>query len=224
MSLVHGRSASGDRRRSVEIPRGREAGLDHSRPTSLAARFGTFPSSKAEVGNRGVDVLHGTGADDRVALASPRRLDGIPTSRYCSRMIEQARHEFEDQQLLTAAMNVIRAKGYAAATVDDICRSGRRHQGRLFPSLQQQGRSGPVRRGLIGMGQRRRSSPRRLSSVESTPWSGCSGYVDFRAEILRGRLAGLHLPSRHAGSGNLRHASEIRAACEKGLSSRTSPF
>ena len=38
-------------------------------------------------------------------------------------------------RLLDAARDIIRAKGFAATTVDDLCKCGRRHQGGVLPSL-----------------------------------------------------------------------------------------
>ncbi len=132
-------------------------------------------------------------------------------------MIEQARHESRTR-LLTAAMNVIRAKGYAAATVDDICRSAGVTKGGFFHHF---------------------NSKDDLALSAAAYWSGTTeaffaaapyhrsrdplerllGYVDFRAEILRGDLPdytcllGTRVQETYATH------PEIRAACEKGLSS-----
>ena len=47
-----------------------------------------------------------------------------------------ATHESKTK-LLNAVLNVIRAKGYAGTTIDDVCR-GRRHQGQVLSPLQEQ--------------------------------------------------------------------------------------
>ena len=109
-------------------------------------------------------------------------------------------------RLLDAAMQVIRAQGYSATTVDDICSRRRPHQGRVLPSLQEQGRSRGRRGGAFfangGAALRRRALSRARGSVGS-PARLCR----FPHRDPRRADPGIHLSPRHDGAGGLRDAS-----------------
>ena len=99
----------------------------------------------------------------------------------------QANPSSSRQKLLDAALHVIRAKGYAATTVDDICAARRRHQGQLLPPLQEQGRPrARRRRPLLAMAEGLFATAPYHQHAD--PLDRLLGYVDFRAAILTGEL------------------------------------
>ncbi len=143
-------------------------------------------------------------------------LDTIPTSRYVISMFNQSQHESKTK-LLNAALNVIRAKGYAATTVDDICHAAGVTKGSFFHhfkskddlALSAAAYWGEMTEGFFA------SAPYHQSK---DPLQRLLGYVDFRAEILQGDL-----PDYTCLLGTLVQETyathpDIRAACEKGMS------
>jgi TetR/AcrR family transcriptional repressor of nem operon len=131
-------------------------------------------------------------------------------------MTTQAPHESKTK-LLNAAMNVIRAKGYSATTVDDICHAAGVTKGSFFHhfkskddlALSAAAYWGEMTEGFFA------SAPYHLSK---DPLERLLGYVDFRAEILQGDL-----PDYTCLLGTLVQETyathpDIRAACNKGMS------
>src|SRR5271166_7092652 len=143
-------------------------------------------------------------------------LDSIPTSGYAFVMATQSHHESKTK-LLNAALNAIRAKGYAATTVDDICHAAGVTKSSFFHhfkskddlALSAAAYWGEITEGFFA------SAPYHNSK---DPLERLLGYVDFRAEILRGDLPdytcllGMLVQETYATH------PEIRAACDKGLS------
>jgi TetR/AcrR family transcriptional regulator, transcriptional repressor for nem operon len=142
-------------------------------------------------------------------------LDIVPTSRYAGGMASQT-HESKTK-LLNAALNVIRAKGYAATTVDDICHAAGVTKGSFFHhfkskddlALSTAAYWGEMTEGFFA------SAPYHQSK---DPLERLLGYVDFRGEILRGDL-----PDYTCLLGTLVQETyathpDIRAACDKVLS------
>src|SRR5262249_49685158 len=72
-----------------------------------------------------------------LGCASTFWVDSIPTGRYCCHQPESAamhasaRHSAK-AKILDAAVSVIRAKGYAATTVDDLCAAAGVTKGAFF--------------------------------------------------------------------------------------------
>ena len=143
-------------------------------------------------------------------------LDTIPTSRYVNSVSNQSPHESKTK-LLNAALNVIRSKGYAATTVDDICNAAAVTKGSFFHhfkskddlALSAAAYWGETTEGFFV------SAPYHQSK---DPLQRLLGYVDFRAEILQGDL-----PDYTCLLGTLVQETyathpDIRAACEKGMS------
>ncbi len=99
-------------------------------------------------------------------------------------MPSQAPHESK-AKLLNAALNVIRAKGYSATTVDDICHAAGVTKGSFFHhfknkddlALSAAAYWGDTTEGFFA------AAPYHQSKV---PLERLLGYVDFRAEILQG--------------------------------------
>ena len=131
-------------------------------------------------------------------------------------MATQAHHESK-AKLLNAALNVIRAKGYAATTVDDICHAAGVTKGSFFHHFKSKDELalsaaaywGEMTEGFFA------SAP--YHQLED-PLQRLLGYVDFRAEILRGDL-----PDYTCLLGTLVQEiyathPDIRAACDQGMS------
>ena len=143
-------------------------------------------------------------------------LDTIPTSRYVNSMPNQSQHESKNK-LLNAALNVIRGKGYAATTVDDICQAAGVTKGSFFHhfkskddlALSAAAYWGEMTEGFFASARYHQSKD---------PLQRLLGYVDFRAEILQGDL-----PDYTCLLGTLVQETyathpDIRAACDKGMS------
>ncbi len=121
------------------------------------------------------------------------------------------------KKLLNAALNVIRARGYCATTVDDICHAAGVTKGSFFHhfkskddlALSAAAFWGDMTEGFFA------SAPYR--QLED-PLERLLGYVDFRGEILRGDapdytcLLGTLVQETYATH------PDIRAACDKGMS------
>ena len=99
-------------------------------------------------------------------------------------MAAQPQHEFKTK-LLNAALNVIRAKGYAATTVDDICHAADVTKGSFFYhfkskddlALSAAAYWGEMTEGFFASVAYHQSED---------PLERLLGYVGFRAEILQG--------------------------------------
>jgi TetR/AcrR family transcriptional repressor of nem operon len=131
-------------------------------------------------------------------------------------MATQSHHESKTK-LLNAALQVIRAKGYAATTVDDICHAAGVTKGSFFHHFKSKDELalsvaaywGETTEGFFA------SAPYHKSD---NPLERLLGYVDFRAEILQGDL-----PDYTCLLGTLVQETyathpDIRAACDKGMS------
>jgi TetR/AcrR family transcriptional regulator, transcriptional repressor for nem operon len=128
----------------------------------------------------------------------------------------QGTHESKTK-LLNAALHAIRAKGYAATTVDDICHEAGVTKGSFFHhfkskddlALSATAYWGEMTEGFFA------AAPYHSSE---DPLERLLGYVDFRAEILQGDL-----PDYTCLLGTLVQETyathpDIRAACDKGMS------
>jgi TetR/AcrR family transcriptional regulator, transcriptional repressor for nem operon len=120
-------------------------------------------------------------------------------------------------KLLNAAFGVIRAKGYAGATIDDICHAAGVTKGSFFHhfkskddlALSAAAFWGETTEGFFATAPYHRSED---------PLERLLGYVDFRAEILQGDL-----PDYTCLLGTLVQETyathpDIRTACDKVLS------
>jgi TetR/AcrR family transcriptional regulator, transcriptional repressor for nem operon len=131
-------------------------------------------------------------------------------------MATQAQHESKTK-LLDAALHVIRAKGYAATTVDDICHQAGVTKGSFFHhfkskdelALAAAAHWGTLTEGFFAAAPYHQSQD---------PLERLLGYVDFRGEILQGAL-----PDYTCLLGTLVQETyathpDIRAACDRGMS------
>ena len=132
------------------------------------------------------------------------------------KMTSQTQHESKTK-LLDAAMNVIRAKGYAASTIDDICHAAGVTKGSFFHHFKSKdelavaavGHFSAMAEGLFATAPYRQAQD---------PLDRLLGYVDFRAAILSGEL-----PDYTCLLGTLVQETydthpDIRAACDQGMS------
>lgn len=132
-------------------------------------------------------------------------------------MSTQSRHESKTK-LLDAALHAIRGNGYAATTVDDICREAGVTKGSFFHHFKSKDdlALSAVAHWQAMTEELFAAAPyRRLQD----PLDRLLGYVDFRAAILTGEL-----PDYTCLLGTLVQEvyathPEIRAACDRGMSS-----
>lgn len=131
-------------------------------------------------------------------------------------MAHQPPHESKTK-LLNAAQNVIRAKGYAATTVEDICHAAGVTKGSFFHHFKSKDELalsaaafwGETTEGFFAAAPYHQSAD---------PLQRLLGYVDFRIKILQGDVAeytcllGTLVQETHATH------PDIRAACDKGMS------
>jgi TetR/AcrR family transcriptional repressor of nem operon len=121
-------------------------------------------------------------------------------------------------RLLNAALMVIRAKGYAATTVEDICRKAGVTKGSFFHhfdtkdqlALAAVAHWGVMTEGFFA------AAPYRTAK---DPLDRLLGYVDFRAAILSGSLSEYTCLLGTLVQETYDTHPEIRAACDRGLSS-----
>jgi TetR/AcrR family transcriptional repressor of nem operon len=130
-------------------------------------------------------------------------------------MAGQPRHESR-VRLLNAALDVIRAKGYAATTVDDICHGAGVTKGSFFHHFKSKDDLALSAVAWWGEMTEGYFASARYHQSED-PLERLLGYVDFRGEILRGDL-----PDYTCLLGTLVQETyathpDIRAACDKGM-------
>lgn len=131
-------------------------------------------------------------------------------------MAPQPPHESK-VRLLNAAQNVIRAKGYAATTIEDICHAAGVTKGSFFHHFKSKDELaltaaaywGETTEGFFAAAPYHNSAD---------PLQRILGYVDYRIEILQGDapeytcLLGTLVQETYATH------PDIRAACDKGMS------
>jgi TetR/AcrR family transcriptional repressor of nem operon len=120
-------------------------------------------------------------------------------------------------KLLDAALSVIRAKGYSATTVDDLCQTAGVTKGAFFHHFESKEELGVAAAGHFSSMADRVFSTAPYRNLPD-PVDRLLGYVDFRKSILQG-----HLPEFTCLLGTMvQEAYEthplIRQACEKHIS------
>ena len=130
--------------------------------------------------------------------------------------VPSARHESKSR-LLDASLHVIRARGYAAATVDDICDYAGLTKGSFFHHFE--GKEELALEAVAHFSSLARSvfaaAPYRTLS---DPLDRLLGYVDFRKAILRGELPDYTCLFGTMVQEIYETHPAIRSACEKGIS------
>src|SRR5579863_6547117 len=102
-------------------------------------------------------------------------------------MTNAAQHESKTK-LLNAALDAIRAKGYSATTVDDICHAAGVTKGSFFHHFQTKDELA-----LTAAGHWSQTTERFFADAPyrrlADPLDRLLGYVDFRIGLLQGELA-----------------------------------
>ncbi|MCU6435190.1 TetR/AcrR family transcriptional regulator [Undibacterium sp. Jales W-56] len=131
-------------------------------------------------------------------------------------MATQAHHESKIK-LLNAALHVIRAKGYAATTVEDICHAASVTKGSFFHHFKSKDEMAIAAAAHFGAMTEDFFAAAPYHQPQD-PLDRLLGYIDFRVAILVGEL-----PDYTCLLGTLVQETysthpEIRAACDKGMS------
>jgi TetR/AcrR family transcriptional repressor of nem operon len=132
-------------------------------------------------------------------------------------MATQIPHESKTK-LLDAATQVIRAKGYAATTVDDICHQAGVTKGSFFHHFR-----GKDELALNAVAHWESMTEGLFAAAPyhgaKDPLDRVLGYVDFRAALLEGELADYTCLLGTLVQETYATHPDIRAACDRGLSS-----
>lgn len=137
-------------------------------------------------------------------------------------MAPTARHDSKTK-LLDAALSVIRAKGYAATTVDDICQQAELTKGSFFHHFKSKDEwaLGAIEHWNAVTGPIFETAPYRTAA---DPLTRVMGYIALRAGMLERDvpdftcLLGTLVQEVHATH------PQIRAACDAGMSAHTDPL
>jgi TetR/AcrR family transcriptional repressor of nem operon len=123
-------------------------------------------------------------------------------------------------RLLNAALDLIRAKGYAATTVDEICHQAGVTKGSFFHHFRSKDDLA-----LAAVAHWRAMTEGLFAAAPyhqaQNPLDRLLGYVDFRAAILTGELAEYTCLLGTLVQETYATHPEIRAACERALSAHT---
>jgi TetR/AcrR family transcriptional regulator, transcriptional repressor for nem operon len=133
------------------------------------------------------------------------------------RMIRSHNSAQTRTKLLEAARDVIRAKGYSATSVDDICAVAGVTKGGFFHHFESKERLGvaaveqfeAMASTLFG------SAP---YSADPDPRARVLGYVDFRASMLQGEIAQYTCLMGTTVQEVYATHPDLRAACDRGMS------
>ncbi len=120
-------------------------------------------------------------------------------------------------RLLDAALHVIRAKGYSAATIDDICHEAGLTKGSFFHHFKSKDELALAAAGHWGLITESFFAAAPYHKL-ADPLDRLLGYVDFRASILQGELADYTCLLGTLVQETYATHPEIRAACDRGLS------
>jgi len=132
--------------------------------------------------------------------------------------MSRATHSAETRtKLLDAARDVIRAKGYSATTVDDICAAAGVTKGAFFHHFESKERLGVAAVEQFGAMAAAlfASAPYR---AHPDPRDRVLGYVDFRASLLQGEIARYTCLMGTTVQEVYATHPDLRAACDQGMS------
>lgn len=131
-------------------------------------------------------------------------------------MGSQAHHDSR-VKLLDAALHVIRAKGYAASTIDDICHEAKLTKGSFFHHFKSKDELAVSAAAHWETMTETFFASARYHEAKD-PLDRLLGYVDFRAKILQGELADYTCLLGTLVQETYATHPDIRAACDKGMS------
>lgn len=144
-------------------------------------------------------------------------LDNIPTGWYVRAM--PVRNNAKTK-LLDAAVDVIRAKGYSATTVDDLCRAAGVTKGAFFHYFESK-----EALAIAAAGHFAALADRLFGAVPyrqlADPVERLLGYVEFRKALLRGELPEFTCLLGSLVQETYQTHPAIQEACETGLSAHT---
>lgn len=128
----------------------------------------------------------------------------------------KTQHESKTR-ILDAALRLIRSKGYAATTIDDLCEEAGLTKGSFFHHFKSKEELALAAADHFSAMARRlfRSAP---YHVPADPLERVLGYVDFRAAIIRGELPDFTCLLGTMVQETYESHPAIRAACEKHMS------
>ena len=123
---------------------------------------------------------------------------------------------FPQEKLTQAAINVVRQKGYAATTVEDICASAGLTKGSFFHHFKSKEQS------ILAATDRWNDFAEKLFAEAayrnaSDPRDRVLGYVDLRIEMMRGDLADITCFLGTLVQETYATSPAIRAACGHGI-------
>jgi TetR/AcrR family transcriptional regulator, transcriptional repressor for nem operon len=135
-------------------------------------------------------------------------------------MVSQAQHESKTR-LLGAALHVIRAKGYSATTIDDICHAAGVTKGSFFHHFKTKEDLALAAAGhFAAMADRLFASAPWQKAVD--PRKRLLGYIDFRAAMLNGDLPDFTCLLGTMVQETYETHPAIRAACDQHISAHAS--
>jgi TetR/AcrR family transcriptional repressor of nem operon len=120
-------------------------------------------------------------------------------------------------KLLEAACDEIRAKGYNATTVDDICRRAGVSKGSFFHHFASKDQLGVASVEQFGAMARALFAAAPYSAL-GDPLERLLGYIDFRIGLIYGDISGFSCLMGTSVQEVYSSHPEIRAACEAGMS------
>lgn len=143
-------------------------------------------------------------------------LDTIPTGWYCFTSMHTNRGERTRERILAVALRVFRARGYAATSVDDLCREAGVTKGAFFHHFKDK-----ESLALAAVEHWNRVTSTVFDSAPyhrlRDPRRRLLAYLDFRQELVRGRLdeftCMLGTLVQEVFSGH----PALRAACGRGI-------
>ena len=131
-------------------------------------------------------------------------------------MTSQSQHESK-AKFLDAAVQVVRAKGYAATTVDDICHKAGLTKGSFFHHFKSKDELALAATTYWGNYDQSSFAAAPYRKLQD-PLDRLLGYLDFRATILTGELHGYTCLFGTLIQETYVTHPDIRAACDRALS------